>query len=817
MKSKRILFCFLVLLFIAGNIFPKILHGQNKKLKSKKVINIGVVCDAPDNEIYLFFKEIESETGKLLKSRYDIRFPEKYFRYADFTKQKIQEQLNDLLNNNDVDIIIGFGTITALLLDHEAPFEKPVIGIGIFDINFQSIELTEDFTTNRNNYTFLTLPIDINKSLQEFHIIYPYKKLGILIGEELFKIGKKSADEAIGIFNNSIKDLSADAEFIIIGDSPTETINNLPEDIDAIYIAPVYSSHDPRMSILIDAINRKKIPTFSINGESDVISGALAGVRFLNNQNKLARRMALTLEKIIEGENPSSLPVIVNYKYDNIFNVKTMYDIGYFPNWRILSSGAEMVNENYLPDADTLNLLGVIREALKANLNLEQARKQVTANAKEVNIAKSNILPNIDASASGIMIDQDRAEASLGQNPEISGTGQVALNQVIFSDEAFANIYIQKKLLESDKYALSAQEMDIIRDAACTYLNVLMAKTQSFISIENYKLTKENLEIAESRHQVGYSGMADVYRWQSELALAKSDQLKALNTQAIAEMALMELLNRPIDHQYYTEDVSIFDTTLNIENKNINSYTDDPLSYGIFRDFLTNEALTHSPEIKQVQAGIDVNERVIKTTHRAFYLPSFGLQANADYIFYRGGKGSDYKPVVIEIPGNDPIVFGSEPKDFQWNVGISATLPLFAGGKRNAKFKQAKINHAISQDQLYDVKNKIIQRLYTDLENVGISLPNVSLSKQAAEAADKSLILVQDGYSKGVVNITGLIDAQGAALRSQLFSANSVYQYYIDFISLQRSIGFYLFLISPEENVNFLHRADLYMFEHSKK
>ena len=114
------------------------------------------------------------------------------------------------------------------------------------------------------------------------------------------------------------------------------------------------------------------------------------------------------------------------------------------------------------------------------------------------------------------------------------------------------------------------------------------------------------------------------------------------------------------------------------------------------------------------------------------------------------------------------------------------------------------------------MKNKIIQRLYTELENVGLSMPNVNLSEQAYEAANKSLILVQDGYSKGVINITELIDAQSAALRSQLFAANSVYQYYIDFISLQRSIGYYLFLMSPEETVNFLHRADQYMLEHSK-
>ncbi len=53
-----------------------------------------------------------------------------------------------------------------------------------------------------------------------------------------------------------------------------------------------------------------------------------------------------------------------------------------------------------------------MEEAIAANLDLAAADREVAAGEKEIPIANSTRLPQLDFSATGIVIDNDRAEAT---------------------------------------------------------------------------------------------------------------------------------------------------------------------------------------------------------------------------------------------------------------------------------------------------------------------------------------------------------------------------------------------------------------------
>jgi len=151
-------------------------------------IRIGFILDGERKDFDDFIETIKQEIGVLLDSKYKkLKFPEEKLYMSDWTARGITENINAILSDEEVDIVIGIGTITSALLVDLAPFEKPVITIGIIHPTFQRVPITEDNTSGINNFTYVTLPFSPARDIEVFQSIYPYNNLGILISEEFLK------------------------------------------------------------------------------------------------------------------------------------------------------------------------------------------------------------------------------------------------------------------------------------------------------------------------------------------------------------------------------------------------------------------------------------------------------------------------------------------------------------------------------------------------------------------------------------------------------------------------------------------------------
>jgi outer membrane protein TolC len=382
------------------------------------------------------------------------------------------------------------------------------------------------------------------------------------------------------------------------------------------------------------------------------------------------------------------------------------------------------------------------------------------------------------------------------------------LNQVLFSEPAIANLRIQRILQEKRKHEFTQQEYDVIHQASVAYLNLLKAQTLERILKENLNLTKKHLDIARLRQEVGFSGASDVYRWESEIARVNIEVLNARALRRTAGYALNEILNRPLAETFMVEDLDRYDAF--ITGEHMEALISNARTWKHFKDFMVREALARSPELKQLDQFIMAQERFIKMNLRSRYLPSFGIGAQGDYYLSRRGAGTG--PVdPIELPGMDPIHIGGEPAPHQWNIGISASLPLFQGGYKEAEISQSKIDLSILSDRRRDLSNKIAQRTISGFEFIGASSPAMDMAIQASEAAGKSLELSQEAYSKGQISIVDLIDVQRAAAETELLKSNSIYDYLIDYIELSRATGIYLFLLEEDDQTDLTSRLFQYM------
>ena len=124
----------------------------------------------------------------------------------------------------------------------------------------------------------------------------------------------------------------------------------------------------------------------------------------------------MNIQKILLGTDPGAIPVAFSAGARLTINMSTVRAINIWPSWAIMNE-AVLLDEQKEEIQRKLTLKSVVHEAILVNLDLAAKNYFVEAGAQNLKQARSILLPQLDISATGLLIDDDRAEASFGSQP----------------------------------------------------------------------------------------------------------------------------------------------------------------------------------------------------------------------------------------------------------------------------------------------------------------------------------------------------------------------------------------------------------------
>ncbi|MFC1682691.1 TolC family protein [Candidatus Zixiibacteriota bacterium] len=781
MCKKRSCLMFLLASFLI-TLFAPLSFGQ------LPVVNIGIIGDGPWEKNDAFRELIQREILELTGGEFEVRFPEDKRIVADWSVKGIRKAGDRLLADPEVDMIIALGVITSNDFCHRGDLPKPVIAPAVLDIELQAVPLKEG-ASGVENLNYVTYPATMRSDIKAFLSIVPFEKLAILTNQSYHE----AIPELAGKTAIVLGEMGIEPVRVPVGKSIDETLANFPADAEAVYIAPLIHLPPGEFDRLIAALIERKLPSFSLFGKIDVERGILAGLK-PNIFPTLARRVALNVQRILLGEPAGSIPVTFSVRDQLFINMATARAIGISPSWAVRTE-AEVIGTERKEIARQLDLFKTVQEALTANLDLASEERFVAAGKQNVRGAWGNLLPQVNVAGTGLLIDEDRAAASFGQQPEKTLTGSITARQIIFSEPAWANLSIQKSIQKTREEGLQELRLDIVQAAATAYLNVLKAKTYEKIQKENLKRTRSNLEMAQIREVVGTAGPAEVYRWESEIATNRKTVIEANSQRNLAEIDLNRLLHRPAEEHFTTKDADFQASGLPSAEERLIKYLGDQESFRLFRAFAVEESFRNSPELASLDAAIKAQERVLGSASNSFWSPTLALQGEVKNLFSKDGAGSE-------------IDTGADETD--WSVALNLSFPLFEGGSKFAARNEAVQELARLRLQRQAVAELIEQRVRSELHLLGASYAGIHQARLAAEAAGKSLNVVEDAYSRGVVSIVDLLDAQNAALVTDLAAANAVYDFLINLMAFERAAGEFAFFMSKENQESLIQRVNDY-------
>jgi hypothetical protein len=218
----------------------------------------------------------------------------------------------------------------------------------------------------------------------------------------------------------------------------------------------------------------------------------LASAAEENFFQRLTRRVALNIQRILLGEDAGSLPEDFAPREELVINMATARKIVVSPRWEVLIE-AELLDLEEEEGIRPLSIRKAIDEALLVNLDLAVRSRVLAAGKEDVAVARSTLRPQVGLSVTGVQIEETQALASFGTQAERTLSGSATLSQIFYSDAAFGNVAIQEYLQEGREYDLETLRLDIVLEAGTTYLDLMRARALERVRKNNVQQIRSNL------------------------------------------------------------------------------------------------------------------------------------------------------------------------------------------------------------------------------------------------------------------------------------------------------------------------------------
>ncbi len=771
---KRLVSQFLVLLMLVSStcVYAATPQIGAVSTATKKIIyknnapnmQYAFILDGPSDknaEVLKYFKEaIVKSTAP------DFRaiFSEKLIFTGDWTEKGIRDICNKALSS-EAAIVISLGYRSSEYLNTLNNKKKFVMTIDQYGLR--------DFGDNIFNPAAQS-----GKGIKLFQKLTGFKKAAVLVNEYYYTLGKD--------WDKYLKERLTNADFVMIsvGKDYTKALEKISKDCDAVVFTPLFNISESDRIALINAVNARKLPSYSTTGKDDVDAGILMGTGALDVDRRLAEATSFSIKNALNGDVKKSDKIQFYEEELLYFNKDTAEDIGYEPHIRILDN-AQIISHRKPP----MYTLSAVFDALE-NQNLDIERKKLLLKAAKSSSMSAILkyLPTFSLTLGFQQYNEDYADSAKLSIPEETGVFKMGFDQMIYSPALVTNILIKKKKVdfsEAEKF-LTEQSMGL--ELALLYINTLTLENLVNVQKEYVKESRENLAIARVREKMGFCGKEEVLRWASQLSVneqnlinmrAEYKNLKIQINKILFQDAKTDFAFAPLtaaDPAFYTKDFHVID------------YVCTPKSLAKFTDLFVEESYKVSPELAKLRAAIKMKDYELGMYVQKFFLPDAKLSLEYTNLMNPSYTGDIKLLQPVGAGGaHVPVALG-HPDDTNWKLGVFAKWTPFEGGTKFAEISRIKAERAELERYADEVKTSIDAHVRETINRAVAAYFSIEKHYKAMYTANESYLTMKDLYLNNKITMAQLLDSQKIYLDSKAHALNSQYDFFKELLWVQRGI-----------------------------
>jgi outer membrane protein TolC len=750
-------------------VLPHAIEAQEPGGGPRVVIGIVEEGPSPGDDVVPM---IEEELQRLLR-RHTVVFKRDPAFNAGWDPAQFAPALSAALTDPEVEIVLAVGALVSQAAG-QAERTKPVVTTfvqrpDLFDIHDSTNDRAVD-----SNLVITIHPLRVGSDLRELETMYAVDTVALAVGMEYAAGLGQLADDITGLH------AANGATIVVWPIDAGELPDSVPVGVDAVLLGPTPRLAPVQRQGVIEMINSYQVGTFSLEGLPDVERGALL-TRSPDMRTQKARRAALNLSELVRGRHTTELSVFLGVDPDLYLNGATAAQIGYSPRISTLVQ-ATIIHEDAMQLAEApLALADAQRMVQETNVTLAIVTAEVETSRKNRQIALSPLLPQIVAVPNYRALDPQALDGLIAEQ---AVNLDFQASQMIYDDQLVSNYRSAKRLEESSQQNRETRRLDVIGNAGEAFLDLVLARLLYRVTVDNLRLSLENLGLARHRLDVGYSGPDEVFRWEAEVAKGRGEVLQSQTLLEEQRIALNQILGVDQTSRWRAREIQVDTTEFLFAGVNLSELMTTQQELRTFRELMVDFAVLNAPEVKAVDRRREAQSIQVGQRQRRWFLPAFSM--NLDYR-YQPWREPDLTGASRTIP-----VFS-----------VQATYPLFLGAERAHSVGQTKSQlERLTQQQLL-TSQLVERRTRAAIRRLEASFPNIRFTQIQADRARRNLVVVQDRYAQGLVNVTDLVSAQNETFTAEQGAAAANYLFLIDLNAFERSIAWFEGDQSPEASAEF--------------
>lgn len=413
-----------------------------------------------------------------------------------------------------------------------------------------------------------------------------------------------------------------------------------------------------------------------------------------------------------------------------------------------------------------ITLEQAIQIALSENTTVKVAEMEIERTGYARKGSYSALFPSLDGSASfqrtirrqrmymdvpGFPGGNDGIEVGRWNTYSASATAAMPL----INAQLWKSLRISDEDVELSVEKARSSRLETVTQVKQAYFSCLLARDAAAVYASVYNNAMENLKLTQQKYNAQKASELDLARAKTAVANAMPNLYDSQSAVAIALWQLKAVMGVNLD-----EDIDVWG--------NLSDYSSQ---MHLGSQDVQNQDLGNNSTLKQLEIQARQLADAIKMQKYAS-LPSLALA----YSYSLNAMTNDFNF-----------------SEYKWSpysyVGISLSVPIFAGGKRHNSVRQAKVQAGELELQRVNTERQLQIALRQYIKTMETSMNSFAAAESAVQTAQKAYDIAVKSYQVGRSTLTDLSDAQLALTQAQLAVSQAVYNFVVAKSNVEQTIG----------------------------
>ena len=409
-----------------------------------------------------------------------------------------------------------------------------------------------------------------------------------------------------------------------------------------------------------------------------------------------------------------------------------------------------------------LSLDDCIRIALNENPTIKVAQMEIERVDYSKKEALGQLLPEVNFSGQytrNLALQTIYMDAGDGQTRAIkmgrdnTYTTGFSASIPLVMPQLWKSLKLSDNQILQNMEAARASKIDLVNQVKNSYYSLLLATDSKKVIEENHATAKLNADVFAKKYELGVASEYDMLRANVAVTNLEPSILEAENSINQLKLQLKLLMG--------------MDARIAIEP----SQTLDDFKANMYEHALVDTSLVNNTAMKSLDLQTDYLQKALETQKAAWW-PT--LTGSASLMWNSMSNGNPFK-------------------DFMWSkssaVGLTLAIPLFQGGRRYYRQKQAEIAVREMKWQRENLERSLHVQVQNEIDNISKSLKQIETNEGGVKQAVKANEIMQKSFKIGSGTFIQLRDTEDALMAARLAYYQAIYNFLIAESNLEHVLG----------------------------